>query len=113
MIELHKRSEGQEDKTALPETNSSRKATQSGVILYITILFTVVFLLILLSYFMHSRQSENTITELQEDHAEFRRSAEEEIERLTDENRRLQELLTQAQDRIKELENTQKEGENK
>lgn len=90
-MKLKKRSDGDTGEAELPsEKPKSRKSKQNAVIVYIVLLFTAVFLLILLSYFMHSRESENTISSLYESQSEFRREAEAEISRLKEENEVLQ-----------------------
>ena len=51
--------------TEQPKTKSQ---SEHSVIIYITILFTVVFLLTLLSYKMHQRESETAIDTLNKEH---------------------------------------------
>ena len=101
---LKKRSEGDTGEKELPvEKPKSHKKSQESVIIYIVVLFTIVFLLILLSYFMHQRESEDTITSLNEEHIEFREQAQSEIGRLTEENEQLRQRLSEAEEEINAL----------
>lgn len=105
MIELKKRGDGDATETPpLPqEKPKSRKKTQESVIIYITLLFAVAFLLILLSYFTHSRKSENEITTLTEEHTEFKLKAQQDISDLQSRNISLQTELEAAQSEAEEL----------
>ena len=97
---LKKRSDGDTGEKELPvEKPESRKKSEQSVIVYITILFTVVFLLILLSYFMHQRENETTISNLQGEHIEY----QQEILKIEDENKKLKEKLDKSEKNAEEL----------
>ena len=102
---LKKRADGDAAETAPLETEKpkSKRKSQESVIVYITLLFTVAFLLILLSYFTHSRENENTISSLTEEHSEFRLKAQQDIEELQSRNVSLSDEVKTAQARIVEL----------
>lgn len=102
---LHKRSDADEqDVKPLEEKPRTRKQSQESVIIYIVVLFTAVFLLIMLSYFMHQRQSEAAISDLTDEHTEYRLRTEESIAELQADNQRLRAELDAANARIAELE---------
>ena len=97
---LKKRSDGDTGEKELPvEKPESRKKSEQSVIVYITILFSVVFLLILLSYFMHQRENETTISNLQGEHIEY----QQEILKIEDENKKLKEKLDKSEKNAEEL----------
>lgn len=96
--------EDEQDVKPLEEKPRTRKQSQESVIIYLVVLFTAVFLLILLSYFMHSRQSEETITSLSESHEAYMLRTEQSIAALEEENERLMRELEAANRRIEELE---------
>ena len=98
---LKRRGDGYTGEKELPvEKPESRKKSEQSVIVYITILFSVVFLLILLSYFMHQRENETTISNLQGEHIEFR----QEIERIEGEKKDLETELAEALKKVDGLE---------
>lgn len=102
---LHKRSDADEqDVTPLEEKPRTRKQSQESVIIYLVVLFTAVFLLILLSYFMHQRQSEAELSNLSDQHTEYRLRTEESIAAMQAENERLRLELEEAHAKIEELE---------
>lgn len=102
---LHKRSDADEqDVTPLEEKPRTKKQSQESVIIYLVVLFTAVFLLIMLSYFMHQRQSEAAISDLTDEHTEYRLRTEESIAELQADNQRLRAELDAANARIAELE---------
>ena len=102
---LHKRSDADEqDVTPLEEKPRTKKQSQEAVIIYLVVLFTAVFLLIMLSYFMHQRQSEAAISDLTDEHTEYRLRTEESIAELQADNQRLRAELDAANARIAELE---------
>jgi len=112
-LKFKKRSEGADAGSPLPaETPKSKQKTQESVIIYIAILFTVAFLLILLSYFMQQRRSEDTISTLTQTHNQFSSQALENIEELQNKNLALQEETETLQDQLddKDTEISELEG---
>lgn len=104
-MNLKKRTDvDEQDVKPLEEKPRTRKQSQESVIVYLIVLFSAVFLLILISYFMHQRQNEAAISDLTDEHAEYRLKAEENMQTLLDENQRLRAELDAANAKIKELE---------
>lgn len=91
-MKFKKRGDGAQDSAPAPEETSSSR--QKPVFLYIIILFTVAFVLILVSFVMHQRSNQQVLGEL---HNSV--NAIEELQDALDENLQLQ----------KEIEKTQKE----
>lgn len=109
-MKLHKRGDGDAIETAPLDDNKpkSKKKSEQSVIIYVTILFTVAFLLVLLSYFMQQRRNEDTISDITEEHTQWTMQAQQNIERLQNDNFALQEKLETALDENKELESKAK-----
>jgi predicted nuclease with TOPRIM domain len=95
---LKKRSEGADDNTK-EENLESDKPKKYSLKAYIIIMFTVMILLILLSYFIQQRNSE-TIDSLNQQHSEFSISALENIERLQTENEQLKKTVDEQTDEL-------------
>lgn len=105
-MELKKRSEEASETPPLKEEKpKTRKQSQEAVIVYITILFTVVFLLTLLSYMMHQRENEDTINALTQSHTSTMAEMQTKIDSLETENEQLRA-------RIAELENEKEVNSN-
>lgn len=109
-MKLHKRGDGDAIETAPLDENKpkSKKKSEQSVIIYVTILFTVAFLLVLLSYFMQQRRNEDTISDITEEHTQWTMQAQQNIERLQNDNFALQEKLETALEENKELESKTK-----
>jgi cytoskeletal protein RodZ len=104
-MNLHRRADADEqDVTPLEEKPRTKKQSQESVIIYLVVLFTAVFLLILLSYFMHQRQNEAELSSLSDQHTEYRLRTEQSIAALQTENERLKAELEAANAKIEELE---------
>lgn len=104
-MSLHRRADADEQDVApLEEKPRTKKQSQESVIIYLVVLFTAVFLLILLSYFMHQRQNEAELTSLSDQHTEYRLRTEQSIAALQEENARLKAELETANAKIEELE---------
>ena len=104
-MSLHRRADADEQDVApLEEKPRTKKQSQESVIIYLVVLFTAVFLLILLSYFMHQRQNEAELTSLSDQHTEYRLRTEQSIAALQEENTRLKAELETANAKIEELE---------
>lgn len=97
-MKLHKRGDGDAVETAPLDDNKpkSKKKSEQSVIIYVTILFTVAFLLVLLSYFMQQRRNEDTITDITEEHTQATMQAQQNIEKLQNDNFSLQQDLSEA-----------------
>lgn len=95
---LKKRSEEAAETKPLDENQKPQnpRRSQDSVIIYITILFTVIFLLTLLSYKMHQRESEQTITELTAEHSMSERELRLTIATLRQEKTELENDLNEA-----------------
>ncbi len=96
-MKLEKRADaemsGETKENKSEETPKSRDRYGRSVIAYIAVLFSVVIMLILLSYFMQQRNSA-TINSITQQHKEFSAQALENIENLQNKN---QELLLKEQ----------------
>lgn len=105
-MKLHKRGDGDAVETAPLEDNrpKSKKKSEQSVIVYVTILFTVAFLLVLLSYFMQQRKNEDTISDMTEEHTQITMQAQQNIEKLQNDNLTLQQKLASAQEENEKLE---------
>jgi len=85
--------------------NSTEKAQPKySVSVYIIILFAVVMLVILLSYLVQQRNSDQTIDNLSEQHGIFASQALENIENLQNKNIELIDAVAEKDKRIEELE---------
>ena len=90
---LKKRSEEAPETAPLETQKPERKGSLDAVIVYITILFTVIFLLTLLSYKMHQRETEETISEMTYEHTMSEQELRQTIAKLKEENARLNDAL--------------------
>lgn len=95
-MKFQKRGDGAQDSAPAPATPDSRK---KPVFLYILILFTVAFALILVSFIMHQRSNQQVLGELQNSV-----NVIEQLQDALDENAQLQKELNDTQ---KELEKAQ------
>lgn len=105
-MQIHKRGDGDAQETAPLEEQKpkTKKQSQESVIVYVTILFTVAFLLVLLSYFMQQRKNEDALSDLTEAHSQFTIQAQQNIENLQNNNIELQNELNSAKEEIEKLE---------
>lgn len=108
-MKFKRRGDGAGADSSIPaEAPKSRQKTQESVIIYIAILFTVAFLLILLSHFMQQRRSEDTINSLTQSHNQFSSQALANIEELQNQNLALktetEDLRDQLDDKDAEIE---------
>ncbi|NCB52483.1 MAG: hypothetical protein EOM54_11495 [Clostridia bacterium] len=81
-----------------------RDGQKYSVFMYITVMFSVVVCLILLSYFIQQRNNSETIESLTQQHAEFSSTALEKIENLQNTNIALIEKADKYESRISDLE---------
>ena len=86
------------------EKEKSREGQKYSVFLYISIMFTVVVCMILLSYFIQLRNNSETIASLTQQHAAFSSSALQRIENLQDTNVELIEKVDKYENQLSDLE---------
>lgn len=89
-MKFKKRGDGAQDSAPAPEEAASGR--QKPVFIYIIILFTVAFILILVSFVMHQRSNQQVLGELHNNV-----NAIEELQDALDENLRLQKELAKTQ----------------
>ncbi|MGE4484356.1 MAG: hypothetical protein AB7C97_04465 [Oscillospiraceae bacterium] len=80
-----------------------RDGQKYSVFMYITVMFTVVVCLILLSYFIQQRNNSETIASLTQQHAEFSTTALQKIENLQDTNIELVEKVDKYENQLSDL----------
>ncbi|MBU5625780.1 hypothetical protein KQI82_02375 [Oscillibacter sp. MSJ-2] len=100
-MKFKKRGDGAQDAVPAPEEAASGR--QKPVFIYIIILFTVAFALILVSFVMHQRSNQQVLGELHNNV-----NAIEELQDALDENLQLQKAIERAQ---KELSSTEEQLE--
>lgn len=81
-----------------------RGGQKYSVMMYVSVLFTVVIFIILLSYFAQQRSSSRTIESITRQHAQFSTSALERIENLQDSNIALIEKVDEYENALSDLE---------
>lgn len=94
-MKFQKRGDGTQDSTPAPE--ESKSGRQKPVFIYIIILFTVAFVLLMISFIQHQRSNQQVLGEL---HNSV--NAIEELQEATDENLKLQKELEKAQEELEE-----------
>ena len=86
------------------EAPKSQRKSEQSVIVYVTILFTVAFLLVLLSYFIQQRRNANTIDSINEEHSQATMQAQINIDKLQNYSLKLETEIDELEDDKKELE---------
>jgi len=91
------------EKENIETAENKPKKGKYSVSLYVTILFVVVLILILLSHFIQQRNNSETISDITQQHKEFSAQALQNIEDLQSRNLQLAEENKQLEDEIAEL----------
>jgi len=86
------------------QPEKERSGQKYSVFLYVSIMFTVVICIILLSYFVQQRNNSETIETLTEQHTQFSTSALQKIENLQNTNLTLTEKTAEQEETIARLE---------
>ena len=90
---------------AAAEQAKKKKVSETySVPLYVTIMFAVFIVLILLSYMISQRNSKEVISNLSTEHSRVQAQALENIEQLQDKNLKLTEKIGEYEERISQLE---------
>ncbi len=101
MEELEKEEEQREEEEA--KNDKTMKKRQRSVLIYMALLFVVALGLVVLSYFVQQRHTENQINDLTEQHSQFSIQALENIEELQNTNQELQQQIDEKDEQLEDL----------